>query len=192
VRTFLTLVLVVSVSMASRGLPQDKTPLSIDAVHNPIARFALERAARGAMDRLERPRCRAVLSDFRDASGRTIQENLDLLGETPRSYLARITFTETLDRRRCKSPGVLAVTSIGGREVFICSPQFWQAYRNDASRVEALLIHEMMHTLGLGENPPTSADINTQVLKALPVGRRGLACHQRVIGDGCLRKARWK
>jgi len=165
-RTFPAFALVVSVSMASgEGFPQDKTPLSADSVHNPTTRFALERAVRGAMGRLERPECRRVLSDFRDASGRTIQENLDLLGETPRGHLARITFIEALDRRRCKSPGVLAVTTIGGREVFICSPQFWQVYRSDPSHVEALLIHEMMHTLGLGENPPTSMEINAQVLK---------------------------
>jgi hypothetical protein len=166
VRTLPAFVLVVSVSMASRdGFPDEKTPLSAESVHNPTTRFALERAATGALKRLERSECRRVLSDFRDGSGRTIQEALDLLRETPRSYLARITFIETLDRRRCKSAGVLAVTSIGGREVFICSPQFWQAYRNDPSYVEALLIHELMHTLGLGENPPTSAEINTQVLK---------------------------
>ena len=31
--------------------------------------------------------------------------------------------------------------------------------------VEALVIHEMMHTLGLGENPPSSLEINARVLK---------------------------
>jgi hypothetical protein len=158
-------VLVASASIESRrAVPQDVTPL-LTEIHNPTTRFALERAARAALERLERPECRKIFSDFRDASGRTIQENLDLLGETPGSYLAQITFREGLDRRRCKDPAVLAVTSVGGREVFVCSPQFWQVYRNDPSRVEALLIHEMMHTLGLGENPPSSTEINTRVRK---------------------------
>ena len=106
-----------------------------------------------------------MLSDFRDAAGRTIQENLDRVGDTPRSYLPRITFREGLDRHHCKNPGILAFTSIGGREVFICSRQFWQVYRADPPRVEALLIHEMMHTLGLGENPPSSTEINARVRK---------------------------
>jgi len=158
-------VLALSVSMAARGdSPQDKAPLN-HSIRDPTARFALERAARAALERLERPECRQVLSDFRDASGHTIQENLDLLGDTPRSYLARITFREGLDRRRCKNPAILAATFIGAREVFICSPQFWQVYRNDPTRVETLIIHEMMHTLGLGENPPTSTEINTRVRK---------------------------
>jgi hypothetical protein len=161
---FPTFVLVVAASIASRGaFAQDAAPVLTDSIHTPTTRFALVRAARAALERLERPECRKVLSDFRDASGRTIQENLDLLGDTPRSYLARITFREGLDRRPCQNAGILALTSIGGRDVFICSPQFWQTYRSDPTRVEGVLIHEMMHTLGLGENPPTSTEINTRV-----------------------------
>jgi hypothetical protein len=163
-RVFPTFVLGVCVCLASRDArAQEKTPALNSSVHDPTTRFALERAAPAAMARLERGECRKVLSDFRDASGRTIQENLDLLGETPRSYLARITFREGLNRRPCQNAGILAVTSIGGREVFICSPQFWQTYRSDPTRVEGVLIHEMMHTLGLGENPPSSTEINTRV-----------------------------
>jgi hypothetical protein len=117
-----------------------------------------------AAERLDGPNCKTVLSDFRDASGRTMEERLDLLGETPRSYLVRITYREALDRR-CRSPARLAVTYVGRPEVFICGTQFWQAYRSNPSRVQALLIHEMMHTLGLGENPPSSLEITDRVWK---------------------------
>ena len=48
------------------------------------------------------------VSDFRDASGRTIQMRLDLLEETPRSYLTRIAFREALDRR-CQDSAKLAL-----------------------------------------------------------------------------------
>jgi hypothetical protein len=139
-------------------------PLLTHSVRNPTVRFALERAAAAAVERLERDSCRRVLTDFRDASGRTMQEKLDSLGDTPRSYLSRITFQEALDDR-CRDPRRLAFTSIGAREVFICGTAFWQTYRTNPAHVEAIIIHEMMHTLGLGENPPSSAEINASVLK---------------------------
>ena len=105
-----TFVLVVSVSMASsEGFAQDKPALRTDALHSATARFALERARKGSLERLERPECAKVLSDFRDASGRTMQERLDILGETPRRYLARLTFREAFDRR-CQDSVTLAFT----------------------------------------------------------------------------------
>ena len=55
-------------------------------IYDPTARLALERAAAAAVERLQHPECQKVLTDFRDASGRTIRETLDALGETPRQY----------------------------------------------------------------------------------------------------------
>lgn len=152
-----------SPSGQSTDIGEHKPLILTNSLQSATARFALNRAAREAVQRLERPECRKVLSDFRDASGRTIQMRLDLLGETPRCYLMRITFREALDSR-CQDSARLAFTSIGSREVFICGTQFWQEYRNNPSHVEALVIHEMMHTLGLGENPPSSLEINARVL----------------------------
>jgi hypothetical protein len=164
-RVFPTFVLVVSVSMAATGgFAQDKPALLTDSLHSATARFALERAGKGALQRLERPECAKVLSDFRDASGRTMQERLDLLDDTPRSYLARLSFREAFDRR-CQDSVTLAFTYLESREVFICGTQFWKAYERNPTHVEALIIHEMMHTLGLGENPPSSLEINARVLK---------------------------
>ena len=159
--------LVASVSIPSRAaLAQDAVPLSVNStIHDATTRFALERAARGAVKKLERPECGRVLSDFRDRSGRTVQERLAALGDTPRSYLPRIAFHEGLDSRPCRSAAVLAYSNVGGRDVYVCSPQFWQTYRSNPTHVEVIVIHEMMHTLGLGENPPSPTQINEQVLK---------------------------
>jgi hypothetical protein len=159
-----TFVLVVSMLMASRqGFTQGNAPLS-DAIHASTARFAVERAVWGAVERLERPECGKVLSDFTDARGRTLQAILDALGETPRSYLVRLTFREAIDRR-CQDSSRLAFTFVGSREVFVCSTQLWQQYQENPSHVETIIIHEMMHTLGLPENPPSSVEINARVLK---------------------------
>jgi hypothetical protein len=46
--------------------------------------------------------------------------------------------------------------------VFICFRQLSLLRREEQ---EAVLIHEMLHSLGLGENPPESVAITAQVLK---------------------------
>ncbi len=161
----LALCVAITTATASRASTHKASRVSLltNSLQSAPARFALNRATSEAVHRLERSECRKVLSDFRDASGRTIQMRLDLLEETPRSYLTRIAFREALDRR-CQDSAKLAFTTVGSREVFICGTQFWQTYRNNPSHVEALVIHEMMHTLGLGENPPSSMEITARVL----------------------------
>lgn len=159
-----TSLLVVSILMVSRqGFTQGDTPVN-DAIHSSTARFAVERAVSGALQRLERPECGKVLSDFTDDRGRTLQAILDALSETPRSYLMGLTFREAIDDR-CRDSSRLAFTFVGSREVFVCATQVWQQYQENPSHVEAIIIHEMMHTLGLPENPPSSVEINARVMK---------------------------
>src|SRR5262249_2363419 len=98
-RTFTALLMASVFLFSAAGHAQDDPALRTGWIHNPATRFAIERATRGAMDRLDKPECRQVLSEFRDSSGRTIEESLDALGETPRGYLARITFHEGRDTR---------------------------------------------------------------------------------------------
>ena len=160
-----TYVLVVWVAVPSlMHQPHESGSSVAVAIHDPRARFILERATKAAAEKLARPECQRVLSDFRDATGHTIQENLDRIGLSPRQYLARLTFREALDRR-CRQSERLAFTSVWQREVFICGTQLWDMYRIDPAHVEALVIHEMMHTLGLGENPPSSLEISARVLE---------------------------
>jgi hypothetical protein len=158
-----TYAVVVAVGLYA-GIPQDEVARPTRSIHTPIVRFALERAMRAVLERLERPECRKVLTEFRDADGRTINRNLESLGETPRSYLARIAFREALDGT-CRDATKIAFARVGRQEVFICGIRFWRVYEADPPYAEALLIHEMMHTLGLGENPPSSLEITTRVLK---------------------------
>ena len=79
---YTTCVLAVCLAGASPGTQAVKVVTT--GIYDPTARLALERAAKAAVDRLERPECQKVLTDFRDAAGHTIQERLDGLGETPR------------------------------------------------------------------------------------------------------------
>ncbi len=138
------------------------------------SRAMRERAARsleGAAERIERPACAAVLDEFGDASGRRLRISLETAGVSPGDYLGRIFFYDGLDRGHCRTPGVLAVTEPGSRVVRLCSRFFEQA-GHDPALAEATIIHEALHTLGLGENPPSSQEITARVIKG---------CHRTLV-----------
>jgi hypothetical protein len=122
-------------------------------------------ALRGALRKLKNPSCQQLLEDFTDIEGRPLRENLR--GSTPGEYLAHLRIHDgeiPKGSHRCASPGAAAFTS-GGAAVFVCGTNF--ASRGRTFRENAL-IHEMLHTLGLRENPPgadspTSAEISRRV-----------------------------
>jgi hypothetical protein len=67
--------------------------------------------------------------------------------------------------------GVLAFTKPGGRVICLCGGEFKQTWLQNPEYMVAGFIHEMLHTLGLGENPPSPADVTRRVIAAC--GRRG-------------------
>jgi hypothetical protein len=112
--------------------------------------------------KLNKPRCQQILDDFKDAEGHSLRENLDSLGLGPSEYLALIVYRDGRDLRsgKCRSGGAAAVTHSKSRVVYVCGANF----RAQAPGIRAnTLIHEMLHSLGLGENPPSSGEINGQV-----------------------------
>jgi hypothetical protein len=125
---------------------------------------ALHWAVVGARQRLEQPACQSLLSEYSDASGRTLQENLEALGETAGTYLARIVFADGSGRRRCSGDEAYAFTTTGSREVYVCGRAFKALAGRDPVKAQAIVIHEALHTLGLGENPPSSKEITARVL----------------------------
>jgi hypothetical protein len=134
------------------------------------AGMAVRRALLSAERRLADPRCRLVFSEFRSASefssaglGRPLREVLDRLGRTPAEHLGSLIFQDGTAKRACASPSILAFTSPGSPTVYVCGSQFIQAARGEPAYAEMVLIHEMLHTLGLGENPPTSGEITARV-----------------------------
>ena len=124
--------------------------------------FALAQALRGAHSLLGSSRCQALFSDFADSSGRRLQELLDEQGHTGQSHLRRLLFYDAPRDSSCRSTGILAFTHPGSRVVFICGG-FREAFALNPGFVEVVIIHESLHTLGLGENPPTSDEITRQV-----------------------------
>ncbi|HET7291216.1 MAG TPA: hypothetical protein VFM88_02215 [Vicinamibacteria bacterium] len=74
-----------------------------------------------------------------------------------------ILFEDGRAERRCADANVLAMTQPGSRAIWICGWQFARENARDPDLTEAVLIHEVLHTLGLGENPPSSTSITRRV-----------------------------
>jgi hypothetical protein len=129
-----------------------------DSFTDAAIRFALAGAAR----RLEKPDCQAIYSDFHDSLDRPLLARLAELGEDGPSYLRLILFRDGSSHSRCRGEGVAAVTAAGYRVVYVC-PRFKRLWPRDQALAEAVIIHEALHTLGLGENPPSSHEITRQV-----------------------------
>jgi hypothetical protein len=123
-----------------------------------LVRAASDRAAR----LLRRPECRSLLSDFVDAEGRLLAENLEPHAMPPEEYLARIALLDGSGLRLCETSRAMLFTTPKAQRIFVCRP-FVEVARRQPYEAEVGLIHEMLHTLGLGENPPTSAEITLQV-----------------------------
>ena len=133
-------------------------------LHHPADALPVRMALSRASYKLGKPACQALLDAFQDGEGRTLRENLTIIGMEPAEYLARLAYRDGADLRGgpCQSRGAAAVTRPKHRVVYVCGANF----RSQAPGIRAnTLIHEMLHTLGLGENPPSSETINVQVRK---------------------------
>lgn len=141
--------------------------------------MALRRAIEGALLRLQDPGCQQVFSDFKDRAGRLLQGNLDALGVTPETYVGFLLFYDGSAQRRCASGDILGGTLPGSRVVYVCPVSFFETDRKDQRATEVFIIHETLHSLGLGENPPAPVEINWDVMarcaERAPVTRTGPA-----------------
>jgi hypothetical protein len=158
-RSAWTLALAVT-AITSTGTAADVPAFRIRFGGSPHAQ-SLQRALAGAHERLGRNECRRLFTDFADEQGRPLQERLDTLGLSGQEFLGYIGFYEGYGHRRCGQMQVVAFTVPGSLAVRVCP----QVARQDRLTVELIVIHELLHSLGLGENPPSSAEITRQVTR---------------------------
>ncbi len=111
--------------------------------------WALARALR----KLEEPSCRLIFTDFVDSDGRTLQQKLDLRGETGPELLRRLSFEDGSGVAPCGAQGILAFTKPSGPVIFICGPAFRRTLREHPALAANILLHEALHRLGLEEFP---------------------------------------
>jgi hypothetical protein len=63
---------------------------------------------------------------------------------------------------RCHTGKVMLVAAVNVPRVIVC-PGFAKVQREEPRLATSLVIHEVLHTLGLGEDPPSSAEITERV-----------------------------
>ena len=128
------------------------------------ARFAVQGAVKGASERLARPSCQRVLSDFADPSGRDLETRLLASGRSPAEAFAALRFVDSRTATQCQAGTTLAFTQTGSPAIHVCGRQFVKRSMRNRLTAEIIVIHEFLHSLGLGENPPNSQAITEQVV----------------------------
>lgn len=128
------------------------------------ARMVVNDALDGAVRRLARPQCQQLFTDFADPAGHALSDTLAASGKTAGESLADLYFVEGDGSPQCRANDWTAAFTVPrSRVIYVCGTQFADRFALKTSGGEILLIHELLHALGLGENPPTSAHITDAV-----------------------------
>jgi hypothetical protein len=145
------------------------------ALSRPLTSFdaaAVELAKHRAAQRLRAPECVKLLTDFRDSEGRTLDRRLESWAMSAADYVQMIPFVDGSVRPICGRSSVALVSTPGMALVCVCpagagvlNSRGAKVQIENPSLSEFMVIHEMLHTLGLGENPPSSFEITEQVMR---------------------------
>ena len=127
------------------------------------SRFAVSQALEGAATRLAHCDCHNVLSDFTDETGRSLSTKLAATGRTAVEEFGLLRFVDDRRAPQCRGGARLAFTQTGSHVIRVCGQHFTDWFTRNRTMTEIILIHEFLHTLGLGENPPTSEAITERV-----------------------------
>ena len=126
-----------------------------------MADEAVREAGRDAVTRLAEPGCASILSDYRDAGGLTLRQRLDRLrqGRVERLY---VYLYDGANQSGCQGGHRLALAEPGSPVVYVC-PRFVEEQRQDPGAAPVVIIHELLHVLGLEETESSSDAITRQV-----------------------------
>ncbi len=125
-----------------------------------IAEAVAEAAAR-----LDTAPCALVLSDFVDSrTGLTLAENLAATGRTASEHVESLLFRGAPSLKPFPGRRVFAFTTPASPVVFLCRDDLLRV-QNQRRLVTAIVIHEVLHTLGLREDLPSSVAITERVLE---------------------------
>jgi hypothetical protein len=146
---------------AAQSGPEADVPVVVRGADSVMA-HTLQDAVRLASRWLADTGCQQIFSDFGDARGHRLIERLRASGLTGSAYLHWLVFWNGTHERACIWGDAFATTRPGSRVVYLC-PAF-KSLQTDLVEAAAIVIHEELHSLGLGENPPSSLEITTRVL----------------------------
>jgi hypothetical protein len=127
-----------------------------------LPQFYVNLALAGANRRLQKAECRRVFGDFRDRRGDTLADDLERARQSPGQFFADLLWVDASDDPACdENLQRAAYTTPESHTIFVCGTRFADQLRGFWG--EMVVIHEMLHALGLGENPPTSREITLHV-----------------------------
>ena len=132
-------------------------------VEDGYTRDAATRALEGASRWLAQPKCQTLFLEFKDERNLPLTAKLRELDTDPEGYLRMVLFLDGAQSATCRRHGVLAFTARGSRVIYLCGRDFERAWRRDVAEVQATVIHELLHSLGLGENPPSPRAITHRI-----------------------------
>jgi hypothetical protein len=132
-------------------------------VEDVYTRHAATRALEGASRWLALPKCQTLFLEFKDERNLPLTAKLRELDTDPEGYLRMVLFLDGAQSATCRRHGVLAFTAQSSRVVYLCGRDFERAWRRDVAEVQAAVIHELLHSLGLGENPPSPRAITHRI-----------------------------
>jgi hypothetical protein len=152
------------VTSLSRAQETAGSSTAVPTLHPPGLNAIVRMAVIEAHRRLGGLQCQQIFSDFKDASDHALKAKLVGLGQTGQSYLGWIWFVDGGSEGRCKEADVTAFTSPGSQVVRFCGDRFTRAItRRGIGFLATAVIHEELHSLGLGEDPPSSVEITRRV-----------------------------
>jgi hypothetical protein len=140
-----------------------RTQRRLVRIADPVAGPAIRSALDAAVARFAEAGCRRILLEFVDHDARPLQDRLTSLGLDFDTYVSMLVIYDGTRSRTCDK-GALAFTVPGSRVIHVCVDRLKSVQSDQPEYVIAALIHEILHTLGLGENPPSSNDITKRVL----------------------------
>ena len=149
---FVVSVLVWATAASAEGVPG--TRVLVSGQTGLMVRYALL----GAKQRLEHPACAELLTEFHASDGLPLTAHMVL---TPTEFLSSLWFVDGDNDRRCSATSrPIAFAAPGHPVIYVCGRHFARKYLQNQTYAEVILIHEMLHAAGLGENPPTSDQIS--------------------------------
>ena len=115
-----------------------------------------------ALAMLAAPGCSRVYSEFQRPDGRTPRDELERMGIGPEEFLESLVFTDGSREAVCRRDRAVMTATPGRALIYVC-PRFAAFQIGNPRLSAAVIIHESLHALGLGENPPSSDEINRRV-----------------------------
>ena len=144
------------------GSADAETIIDVVGFRDVLSEIAVNHAVEGASRRLARPSCGLILSDFEDRPGRTLSMRLQGQRMSLAEHIAAIRFVDASTSSLCRTAAI-AFTKAGSYTIEICALDFKRLFDRERRRAEFVIIHELLHSLGLGENPPTDRVIDRQI-----------------------------